>query len=695
MSNDLRQMLSAALLVLLLVFGWQWYMQKKYGSRTPPVSPPPPAAPAAAPPTDATPSAPGAGAAAALGPAAPAGAWHLAPADQPAEPLVLGGRQPAPGDYKAQITLDPRSAALDRVLLSEFKLKVDDPDTGYPLLAACRDENDRPRLPLQLGRLVIKGRPETFDLSQHCWRLLDFATDDAGRQTARFAARILETPPASDPAAADRPVLTVIKEFAYDKNAYELGLAVQLVNETRSPLEIESLEFFGPMGILREDPRSDGRRTAVAAYWNAAADRPDAKLTINRQHVTLEGKEKERRRTFEKPGDASLRWFGVVNKFFTAIVRPLAAAPNQPVDFLDPGSLAAQALLVETPPAGQLHSTPSVQVRLTPPTLLDPARPQRFSFAVYLGPIDKNVFDQPAYADFHYNKLITSGSCAFCAFDWLTALLFKMMHLTYRLVGNYGIAIIIIVFLVRLILHPVTRKSQVHMMKMNKLGPKIQELKEKYGGDPKEFQRRQVGLMKEQGMAGAALLGCLPMFLQMPIWIALYTAVDANIALRHQGLLPASWHWLNDLSAPDRLIPLAWFGLAEPVNVPLLGSIIGSIDAFNLLPVLLTVGMFLQMKFTPTQPQTAASPQAAQQQKMMQYMMPVMMLLLFYSAASGFNLYMMASTFAGLVEQHVIRKHLKEQEARAAEQTVAAPSKLADRLGPKKRKPRPPRRFFS
>ena len=123
-------------------------------------------------------------------------------------------------------------------------------------------------------------------------------------------------------------------------------------------------------------------------------------------------------------------------------------------------------------------------------------------------------------------------------------------------------------------------------------------------------------------------------------------------------------------------------------NIPLIGSFIGS--SFNLLPILLGVAMFAQQKLTPmSAPPT--NPQAAQQQKMMLWMMPIMMLLFLYRAPSGLNLYIMASTAGGVVEQYVIRKHIKERQALEEAGLVPTTSKLGGKL--KKKKPKPPIKF--
>ncbi len=111
---------------------------------------------------------------------------------------------------------------------------------------------------------------------------------------------------------------------------------------------------------------------------------------------------------------------------------------------------------------------------------------------------------------------------------------------------NYGIVIIILVFLMRLIIHPLTKKSQVSMSKMGKLAPKVEEIKKKYANDRSEMNKKMMALYREQG--ASPIMGMLPMFVQMPIWIALWSAVYSSVALRGEGFLP---FWITDLSAPD------------------------------------------------------------------------------------------------------------------------------------------------
>ena len=236
--------------------------------------------------------------------------------------------------------------------------------------------------------------------------------------------------------------------------------------------------------------------------------------------------------------------------------------------------------------------------------------------------------------------------------------------------GNYGIAIIILVAFMRLLLHPVTKKSQVSMSKMSKLAPRAEEIKKKYANNKAEMQKQLMELYREQG--ASPITGMLPMFIQMPIWIALWSAVNTSINLRGAGLLP---FWITDLSSPDRLFP--FFGY----NLPVLG------EYFNLLPILMGVAFFLQQKLMPSQAQAATNPQMAQQQKMMMVMMPILFPLMFYHVASGVNLYIMTSTFAGVIEQKIIRKHIQEREAAESKGLVAVTSKTGGKV--KKKKPKP------
>ena len=186
-----------------------------------------------------------------------------------------------------------------------------------------------------------------------------------------------------------------------------------------------------------------------------------------------------------------------------------------------------------------------------------------------------------------------------------------------------------------------------------------------------------MALYREQG--ASPIMGFLPMMVQMPIWIALYSAIYASIELRGAPFLP---FWITDLSAQDAVVRFS------TITVPLFSW---KINSLNLLPIMMGVAFYLQQKLTPSQAPTAASPQAAQQQKMMMVMMTLLFPLMLYRAPSGLNLYIMASTFAGVIEQYVIRKHIRKKEEAESKGLVATTSKMGGKA--KKKKPKPFFRF--
>jgi YidC/Oxa1 family membrane protein insertase len=194
---------------------------------------------------------------------------------------------------------------------------------------------------------------------------------------------------------------------------------------------------------------------------------------------------------------------------------------------------------------------------------------------------------------------------------------------------------------------------------MGQLAPRIEEIKKKFANDKAKLQQETMQVYRDQGINPAAqLLTCLPMVIQMPIWVALFLSLSNNIHMRHEA---AFWGltWIRDLTAPDALI-----AFSTPFQFPVVGW---QITSFNLLPIFVAVFMYLQQKLQPKPaPNPNMTDQQRQQQEMMQKMMPmmsIMMLVLFFNAPSGLNLYIMFSSLFGTIEQHRIRGHIKEREA--------------------------------
>jgi len=188
-----------------------------------------------------------------------------------------------------------------------------------------------------------------------------------------------------------------------------------------------------------------------------------------------------------------------------------------------------------------------------------------------------------------------------------------IMDAMYRVVPNYGVIIILFSVLTKLLFYPLTRTSTQSMKRMQMLQPKIKELQERYKDNREKQSQAMMELYKKEKVNPMA--GCLPLLLQMPVFIALYQALAHTIALRNTPFVL----WINDLSQPDHLFLL-------PFALPFLGS------WFNLLPIFMSASMWVQTKLTPTG--TAGGQMAA-----MNTFMPVIFLFMFYQMPSGLVLY--------------------------------------------------------
>jgi YidC/Oxa1 family membrane protein insertase len=270
------------------------------------------------------------------------------------------------------------------------------------------------------------------------------------------------------------------------------------------------------------------------------------------------------------------------------------------------------------------------------------------------GPRQRTLLNNDYYAAFPiaFDKtlVLSSGPCAACTWDWLVNLLVKLLVFFHMILRDWGLAIIALVVLVRLLLHPITKRSQIAMAKLGKMGPEMERLKKKHGDNKEELTKAMFELQKQQGVG--PYLGCLPMFLQMPIWIALWQALWTTFELRQAPFL-WGYTWIHDLSKPDHLIEFPF---------PLFSSVwfLPTISGINILPILMGVVFWLQMKIQPKP--AAMTPEQAQQQKMMLIMMPFLFPLMLYSGPSGLNLYIMTSTLLGIIEAKIVRDHIKQKE---------------------------------
>ena len=225
-------------------------------------------------------------------------------------------------------------------------------------------------------------------------------------------------------------------------------------------------------------------------------------------------------------------------------------------------------------------------------------------------------------------------------FYFLTKPIFAVLHWLNGIIGNMGLAIIGLTFVLKLLVLPLAYKSYVSMARMKELQPEMEALKERAGEDKQKLQKEMMALYKEKKVNPAA--GCLPILIQIPIFFSLYKVIFVTLELRHAPF----FGWLNDLSAPDSSSLINLFGL-----LPWAGPAAGSITALifiGVLPILLGITMWLQQKLNP-------APADPVQQQIFAWMPWVFMFML-GGFASGLVVYWITNNTITFVQQYLIMR---------------------------------------
>jgi len=586
----------------------------------------------------------------------------------PRQEVTIGSTDKETG-FKYELVLDSLGAGIRTATFSEYDTR--DGKTRQPLVFLSPVQMDgRTILSMANAGLTVLDQRQRLRLDQLSWRSLGAEKLPDGGQAASFDATIVD----SD----RRPVLKLTKIYRIQPNTYLLDCTFNVENLTNEPQKVQ-YDLTGPAGLEYEGVSTDMRKV-VGAFRNTQGQVTSVRLAAA---ALSKAKTAEKRSLNPRSANDAFLWAAAVNRYFAAIVVPVPADPNGYVDWIS-GKWGTYYDL-SGGRRDPRHSTIGLQLSSTATTLNPAGQPdsaRSFPFHVYVGPKDKSIFDKTdLYRRLGFVQTIDFMGCCCFPMSIISPLAFgilAVMKWMYFIIPNYGVVIIILVLLMRLVLHPVTRHSQIAMSKMSKLGPRAEEIKKKYGTNKAEMNKKLMELYREQG--ASPIMGFLPMFVQIPIWVALWSAIYTTIDLRGAAFLPV---WITDLSAPDAIV--TW----PPFTVPLLGW---PVHSLNLLPILMGVAFYLQQKIMPMQqPSAATNPQVAQQQKIMMIMMPLLFPLMLYNAPSGVNLYIMTSTFAGVIEQYVIKKHIQEKEEQEAQGVVSATSKTGGKV--KKKKPKPFYRF--
>lgn len=395
------------------------------------------------------------------------------------------------------------------------------------------------------------------------------------------------------------------KTYARPNDVYAMGLTIEIINRSDSTLEPE----------------------VTLMIPAATNDRPDYKEV---SLIVLANGEVERELLASVGGgsffgglfggddgpysvDSGVQWAGMDLHYFAGVVIP-DDVESSGAEFvsIDQGKWAATRLTTRGPRLATGQS--DVQ-----------------GYQVFLGPKEPELLKATGNS---LNLAISQG------WSWvapLTAFFGWALKMVHQFVPNYGLAIIVLTILVRLATWPIMARQMKSSERMRELMPRIKELQEKFKDDKQKQSEETFKLYRETGVN--PLGGCLPMVLQLPVFIGLFYALQSSIDLRHAPFML----WINDLSAPATLFTLP--GVDLPVRI---------------LPILMAASMFGQQKMMP---QTGMDPTQA---RMMLIMMPGMMLFISYTFPSGLVLYWLVSNLLGIGHQLLVRQRMQAAAAAAA-----------------------------
>lgn len=301
------------------------------------------------------------------------------------------------------------------------------------------------------------------------------------------------------------------------------------------------------------------------------------------------------------PSAGTFDWHGLLRKYYALLVKPEVKYVSQETRFEE----------------GRMMSA----LRLEPVSVAAGGK-KTLRFLIYAGPQAYQTLKEFGVG---FEKILTQGMLGALR----TALLVSL-NFCYHLTKNYGAAILLITLLIKLIFTPLTHLSYDSMKKMQALQPKLKAIQKQHQKDPGRLNKEMMELYRRNRVN--PMMGCLPLVLQIPIFISFYQVLAGAVELKHASFI---W-WIRDLSEPDRLF--TW-----PADLPFIGN------SFNLLPLLMIGSMLWQQKLTP---QTASSPA---QEKIM-YFMPVIFGFVFYNLPSGLVLYWLVNNLLTIFHQLVIKR---------------------------------------
>ena len=486
---------------------------------------------------------------------------------------------------------------------------------------------------LKVGQTELKGIPSLFD---GLWEMK--AIDDAENPGVEF--RFPLSAAEANRVSKGSGQLEIVRRYTVPAagSGYDIDLKTDIVNASDSIQEI-AYRLEGPNGLTLEGWWYSSK---ISPNWTGGAGARDIVFNTTSDFHQLRGLPamvKHARQDEEDPneilfageGDSQLRYIGVDGQYFTATYIPTEGATTAAFDRASTHLLSDVEVLDrhQTNAANSSFFVDSVSHEIPPG--------ESFSDSVRLfaGPKKPEMLEERGLS-----RLIEYG-----LFGGVSKLLSGFLHLIYKVLGNYGLAIILLTVCVRGMMFPLSRKAAQNAQKMQELAPEFKKIAEKYKDDMEKRLKAQQELQKKHGFN--PLSGCLPMFIQLPIFIGLYRSLSCDIELRQAAFIPGV-QWCSNLAAPDMFLNWAswmpeyfsgrgtgWFG-----------------PYFNILPIIVMVLFMAQQKmFMP--------PPTDEQQEITQkvmFGMTFFMGIFFFKVAAGLCVYFITSSLWGMGERILVKK---------------------------------------
>lgn len=427
--------------------------------------------------------------------------------------------------------------------------------------------------------------------------------------------------------------LRVAKALVLPQSEFYSHLRVTLVNDTDSTVSINDeagrglLLRWGPGLVERPLGQPDPNIGYDGAVYRLGGKVYAAHPEAGKEPLDAEGR---------------LEWAGVESKFFTAIL-----VLDQPDDAARQRTYYLRTLVPARHDPGIKGFHPPLTLEVATTKFDIPPRGETtLEYGLYVGPKKYEILKKYGHA---LHTLVFHNSYSFMRALYL--FLTDVLNWIYRMVGNYGVAIIVLTILVRILVFPLAQHSlriqAKTMAEQAKIKPYIDAINEKYKNNPQEKNRQIWKVYQEHGISPfAPLRGCFPLLLQLPIFFGLYRVCNDTIDL--QG---AHFLWIRDLSQPDHLFA---FGTA----IPFFGW-----THFNLLPILMALTQFIATRIS-----MARVPVQDPTQKQMMYMMPAIMAVMLYTMPSGLMLYWNVSNVWQIFQTMYTNAVMAREEARRNQQ---------------------------